>query len=92
MARKAHDRVVSRDNGYDDHRDRSFKALMSAFRQAVNKAGILREYRLRETYESPSEKSRRKRREKEATILKSQMRESFPVKNKKEKPCPKNKK
>jgi ribosomal protein S21 len=51
---------------------------MSAFRQAVNKAGILREYRLRETYESPSEKNRRKRREKQSTILKQQMRESFP--------------
>ena len=92
MARKANVRVVARDVGYDDYRDRSFKALMSAFRQAVNKAGVLREYRLRESYESPSEKSRRKKREKEMIILKSQMRESFPVKNKREKPCPKNKK
>jgi ribosomal protein S21 len=91
MSRKANVRVVSKDNGYEDNREKSFKSLLSAFRQAVNKAGILREYRLRETYESPSQKKRRKAREKEVTILKNQMRESFPVK-KKEKPCPKNKK
>jgi ribosomal protein S21 len=77
MARKANVRVQAKDS-YGHQDERSFKILMSAFRQAVNKAGILREYRLRETYESPSEKNRRKRREKQSTILKQQMRESFP--------------
>lgn len=82
MARKANVRVVAKDN-YGHQDDRSFKMLLSAFRQAVNKSGILREYRLRESYESPAQKNRRKKKEKETTILKNQMRESFPESSKK---------
>ena len=86
MARKVNVRVQAKDS-YGHQDERSFKILMSAFRQAVNKAVILREYRLREVYESPAQKNRRKRREKESTILKQQMRESFPetAKNNKKK-------
>jgi len=82
MARKPNVRVVSKEN-YGHQDERSFKMLLSSFRQAVNKAGILREYRLREVYESPSAKKRREKREKESIILKHQMRESFPETNKK---------
>jgi ribosomal protein S21 len=79
--RKANVKVEARDLSYNasrDERDRNFRNLMSAFRQACNKAGIMKSIKKLEFYESPSAIKRRKKREKMATILKVKMKESFP--------------
>ena len=79
--RKANVKVEARDLSYNasrDERDRNFRNLMSAFRQACNKAGIMKSIKKLEFYESPSTIKRRKKREKMATILKVKMKESFP--------------
>ena len=55
-------KVVARENGNMD-KDRAFKALLSAFKNQVNKAGILSECKKREFFESKGEKRRRKRKE-----------------------------
>ncbi len=88
--RKANVRVEARDLPYNasrEERERNFKGLMSAFRQACNKAGIMKQIKKKEYYESPSILARRKKREKEATMLKLKLKELFPesgtpVKNK----------
>lgn len=78
--RKANVRVEARDLPYNptrEERDRNFRNLMSAFRQACNKAGIMKAIKKQEFYESKSQISRRKKREKEATMLKVKMKETF---------------
>jgi ribosomal protein S21 len=90
MSRKANVRVEARDLGYNasqDELDRNFRNLMAAFRQQVNKAGILKEIKKREYYETPSRVARKKRKEKEVLLLKLKMKESFV-----ERPRPKRKK
>ena len=79
--RKANVRVEARDisfNASREERERNFKGLMSTFRQACNKAGIMKQIKKKEYYESPSILARRKKREKEATILKLKLKELFP--------------
>jgi ribosomal protein S21 len=79
--RKANVRVEARDLPYNasrEERDRNFRGLMSAFRQACNKAGIMKQIKKKEYYESPSILARRKKREKEATMLKLKLKELFP--------------
>lgn len=79
--RKANVRVEARDLPYNasrEERERNFKGLMSAFRQACNKAGIMKQIKKKEYYESPSILARRKKREKEATMLKLKLKELFP--------------
>lgn len=44
-------------------KERSFKALLKAFRDQVSKVGVLAEFKKREFFESPGEKMRRKRKE-----------------------------
>ena len=88
--RKANVRVEARDLGYNasfDEIDRNFRNLLAAFRQQCNKAGILKEIKKREYYETPSRVARRKKKEKETLLLKLKMREAFI-----EKPRPKRKK
>lgn len=78
--RKSNVRVEARDlspNASFDERDRNFRNLLSSFRQACNKAGIMKEIKRLEYYESKSQIERRKRREKEATLLKLKLKESF---------------
>jgi ribosomal protein S21 len=87
--RKANVRVEARDMGYhasQDEIDRNFRNLMAAFRQQCNKAGILKEIKKREFYETPSRIARKKRKEKEVLLLKLKMKEAFI-----EKPKPKRK-
>jgi len=88
--RKANVRVEAKDLPYNasrDEVDRNFRNLMAAFRQQCNKAGILKEIKKREYYETPSRVRRKKEREKEVMLLKLKMKESFiekpPVKKKK---------
>lgn len=83
-------RVEAKDLHYNasrDEVDRNFRNLMAAFRQQCNKAGILKEIKKREYYETPSRVRRKKEREKEVMLLKLKMKESFiekpPVKKKK---------
>jgi small subunit ribosomal protein S21 len=89
--RKCNIRVEAKDLSYNasrDEIDRNFKNLMAAFRQQVNKAGILKEIKKREFYETPSRVARKKRREKETMLLKLKMKEAFietPKPNKKNK-------
>jgi small subunit ribosomal protein S21 len=86
--RKANVRVEAKDTSYNPSRDeidRNFKNLMAAFRQQCNKAGILKEIKKREFYETPSRIRRKKAREKETMLLKLKMKENFiqaPVKAK----------
>lgn len=61
-----------------DERDRNFKYLFTAFKRAVATSGVLKEFKKHESYESPSQKKRRKKRESMIAILKGKMRESFP--------------
>jgi ribosomal protein S21 len=78
--RKANVRVEARDMGYHpsfDEAERNFRNLMAAFRQQCNKAGILKEIKKREYYETPSRVARRKKKEKETLLLKLKMKESF---------------
>lgn len=87
--RKPNVRVEAKDLHYNasrDEIDRNFRNLMAAFRQQCNKAGILKEIKKREFYETPSQVARKKRREKDAMLLKLKMKESFI-----ELPKPKNK-
>jgi ribosomal protein S21 len=73
-------RVEARDmhpNASQDERDRNFKNLMSSFRQACNKAGIMKEIKRLEFYETKSQLKRKKLREKQANLLKLKMNESF---------------
>lgn len=86
--RKCNVKVEARDlspHASFEERERNFRNLLSAFRQACNKAGIMKEIKRLEFYESPAQISRRKRREKEATLLKLKMKESFIEKNPKKK-------
>lgn len=90
MRRKCNVRVEARElhpNASFEERDRNFRNLMSSFRQACNKAGIMKEIKRLEFYETGSQIRRRKKREKEVTLLKLRMKESFI-----EKPDPKKKK
>ena len=83
-------RVEARDLSYNpsfDEVERNFRNLMAAFRQQCNKAGILKEIKRREYYETPSRIARRKRKEKETLLLKLKMKEAFI-----ERPKPKRKK
>lgn len=78
--RKANVRVEAKDLSYNagrDETDRNFRNLMAAFRQQCNKAGILKEIKKREYYETPSRVARKKRREKEVMLLKLKMKEMF---------------
>ena len=79
--RKANVKVEARDlpfNASREERDRNFRNLMSAFRQACNKAGIMKSIKKLEFYETPSQIKRKKEREKQATILKVKLKELFP--------------
>ncbi len=79
--RKSNVRVEARDLPFNASRDevsRNFKNLLMSFRQACNKAGIMKAIKKFEYYESKSQIKRRKEREKQATILKVKMKETFP--------------
>ena len=78
--RKANVKVEAKDIPYNasrDEIDRNFRNLMAAFRQQCNKAGILKEIKKREFYETPSRVKRKKAREKEVMLLKLKMKENF---------------
>lgn len=80
MSRRINVRVEARDlhpNASFDERDRNFRNLMSNFRQACNKAGIMKEIKRLEYYETDSQLRRKKNREKQANLLKLKMTESF---------------
>ena len=80
MSRRANVRVEARDmhpNASFDERDRNFRNLMSSFRQACNKAGIMRDVKRLEIYETKSQLRRKKQREKEVNLIKLKMTESF---------------
>jgi ribosomal protein S21 len=85
MGKIAHVRVESRplpSNAGYDQQDRNFKGMLAAFKKKVNEDGILTIYNLRSTYESKSQKKRRKlkeselRRRKELS-LQSRLRDNF---------------
>lgn len=86
--RKANVRVEARDmspHASFDERERNFRNMLSAFRQACNKAGIMKEIKRLEFYESKSQIERRKKREKDATLLKLKLKELFVEKSPKKK-------
>lgn len=47
-----------------------FKGLLAAFKKEVGKCGVIQDYRLKQTYESPARKRRRKMRQSEVERLK----------------------
>jgi ribosomal protein S21 len=65
-------------NASASDREIAFKKMFSIFKKAVVDAGILQEYKKRESYESPGEKRRRKKKEQMNQLLKSKLRENFP--------------
>jgi ribosomal protein S21 len=83
MALKSHVRVeLRKDVGGDfKDRDRAFRSMFSAFKRQVNNAGILTEYNQRESYESRSQKKRRKLKEsalrRNHEALQTRLREHF---------------
>jgi len=84
MSSKCHVRVeLKKEQSSNDPKDRerAFRSMFSAFKRQVNNAGILTEFNQRESYESRSQKKRRKlkesalRRNREA--LQTRLREHF---------------
>ena len=61
--------------------EKQFRILMSEFRKACHSSGIIKEMKKRECYESPSEKRRRIKKEKELNLFKQKMKESFIASN-----------
>lgn len=56
----------------------AFKKMFTIFKKQVAEAGIMQLYKKHESYESPGEKKRRKRKESANQRLKAKLRESFP--------------
>jgi ribosomal protein S21 len=90
MRKRAHVRIEAKSlphNASWDERERNFRGMMAAFRKACNQAGISREIKKREYYESPGQERRRCQKEQENNLLKLQMKENFidqgPVKKRK---------
>jgi len=79
--RKANVKVVAKDlpfNASRDEIDRNQRNLLSAFRQAVNKAGVMKTVKKYEFYESKSKKLRKKKMEKMANLMKLKFNQMFP--------------
>ena len=93
MARRVNVRVEARElhpNASYEEKSRNDKGLLLAFRQACNKAGIQKEIKRREFYETKSQIRRKKMRERQANLLKIKMNESFIEKPKSVKKKPNN--
>jgi ribosomal protein S21 len=73
-------RNYGQNEGYEE-RAKNFKGLLHAFRKACTVAGIQKDYKKHETYESRGAKRRWKRREAKAAVLKK-LRENFTEKKK----------
>ena len=84
MAAKVYLRDLPANASWQD-REFAFNKMKSAFKKAVDDAGILRKCREREYYESPGEKRRRKKKESVQNVLKEKLRENFPERRKPEK-------
>jgi len=54
--------------------DKNLKDAIHALRKEIGKDGLLREYRERQTYQSPSEKNRRRRRSSAQKLLVESLR------------------
>ena len=80
MANAVRVRVAAR--GHGDDRDKEFRQMLSRFRRECAESGVLQSLREHESYESPSCKRRRKRREAELSRLKSKLRSNFGVRKK----------
>jgi len=65
------------ENLYRMDRNKGLKAMLAIFRKAVTNAGILTECKRRETYESPGEKRRRKKRESIRERIKNQQKKDM---------------
>jgi len=77
-------RVEVKNYGYNNSShtsEKQFRILMSEFRKACHSSGIIKEMKKREYYESPSEKKRRLKKERELNLLKQKMKESFIANN-----------
>ena len=74
---KVYKKELPRKASFSD-KEFAFKKMVAIFMKAVVDAGILQEYKKRESYESPGEKRRRKKKEINNQILKSKLRENFP--------------
>jgi len=46
-----------------DEREKAFKTMLAIFKKRVSESGIISEYKQRQFYESPGEKTRRKKKE-----------------------------
>lgn len=55
----------------------NIKGMIVALRKACSREGVMKDYRRHETYESPGEKRRRKKRESKINVLKEKMRQAF---------------
>ena len=75
-------RYVSQ-NASPEQKLKAFSNMMYAFKNQVNKLGVLTEWKLKSTYESRSQKIRRKKKEsalrrlKESEPLQTRLRENF---------------
>jgi len=77
--KKANIRVEVKNFNYNNSNtsEKQFRILMSEFRKACHSSGIIKEMKKREYYESPSEKKRRLKKERELNLFKQKMKESF---------------
>lgn len=81
--KKANIRVEVKNFNYNSSHtsEKQFRILMSEFRKACHSSGIIKEMKKREYYESPSEKKRRLKKERELNLFKQKMKESFIANN-----------
>lgn len=68
-----------------EQKEKAFRGMFAAFKRKINESGILTEYKERQTYETQSERKRRKtkeaelRKKKEKLFLKSSIRQNFGI-------------
>jgi len=62
MSCKVENRLANPHASYDE-REKAFKTMLAIFKKRVSEAGIISEYKQRQSYESKGEKARRKKKE-----------------------------
>lgn len=72
-------RVEAREYRHGDHDpDKAFRSLFARFKKECIRAGVLRDYKRHEEYESRGQKIRRKKRESKVAVLKAKLRDNLP--------------
>lgn len=71
-------RVETREYRHGDYdSEKAFRSLFARFKKECIRAGVLRDYKRHEEYESKGQKRRRKERESEVQRLKAKIRGNF---------------